>query len=483
VSRRSVLLRTASLAAVSALAWATTAAPALAHEAGPRDADPVPVDATYVASGNVEFVGRFPEHSGSAGGRLLDGRFYISDPRGVTIYDVADPAAPVKLGSVPLFQLGTGAALGQEDPDTNGQILLVDGVDPNLPSASASLQVVDVSDPTSPAIIGSVAVTDHTWTCVQDCTYAYGRTGHVVDLTNPANPTLTNVNWRAVTEVGSGPYTHDFTEVADGLLFSAGQPSYLLDITDPLAPILLTQVESSFSSLGFHGIEWAHDATDGIVVLGTEIGAGPADLVGGDCQGQGVLRTFDADAVVVELANRTPGSSRGLRAEFEELDTWRVPGTGAFVDGYSPAGSLYCSHWFNLHPQFDAGGLMTVGYYDWGTRFIEVAPDGVMEEIGWFLPVDGYTASSYWISDDIVYSVDYRRGLEILRFIDGPSGEVVFGEARPAPASSGVPAAPVDSAAPGLPATGGGAATFALGMVGVALGLRRRQVRQLVASR
>jgi hypothetical protein len=30
--------------------------------------------------------------------------------------------------------------------------------------------------------------------------------------------------------------------------------------------------------------------------------------------------------------------------------------------------------------------------------------------------VGGYTASAYWISKDIVYTLDYRRGLDILRF-------------------------------------------------------------------
>jgi hypothetical protein len=41
---------------------------------------------------------------------------------------------------------------------------------------------------------------------------------------------------------------------------------------------------------------------------------------------------------------------------------------------------------------------------------------GEITEVGWFQPVGGYTASAYWITKEIVYVMDYRRGLDILRF-------------------------------------------------------------------
>ncbi len=31
-------------------------------------------------------------------------------------------------------------------------------------------------------------------------------------------------------------------------------------------------------------------------------------------------------------------------------------------------------------------------------------------------PVGGQASVSYWITDEIVYTVDYNRGLDILRF-------------------------------------------------------------------
>lgn len=49
-------------------------------------------------------------------------------------------------------------------------------------------------------------------------------------------------------------------------------------------------------------------------------------------------------------------------------------------------------------------------------RFVEVDPKGAITEVGYFLPAGGSTIASYWITDDIVYSIDLVRGIDILRF-------------------------------------------------------------------
>ncbi len=78
-----------------------------------------------------------------------------------------------------------------------------------------------------------------------------------------------------------------------------------------------------------------------------------------------------------------------------------------------------------LAPSFADGGRMVAGYYDWGTRFVDVAADGTMTEIGWFTPAEGYTGSAQWITDEVVYVMDYRRGLEVLRLSGGQAAGVV----------------------------------------------------------
>ncbi len=468
-------LLTPSLTAVALLAMPAPAA--LAHSFDATAIGLPDPTADFQSSDNVTHVLRMPQHQGSAGGRLLDGRFYVTDPRGVHVYDVSDPLAPVLLGSLTLFQTNlTNAVLGQEDPDTNGRILLLDGTNPEAPDEGIGLHVVDVSDPADMSVIAEVDVTDHTWTCVADCTYAYGRTGHIVDLTDPSNPELLATTWKASAEVDPG-YTHDFTEVAPGRLFSAGQPSVYLDTTDPAAPTLLTQIDTSFHTLGYHGVEWARDGQDSLVVLGTEIAPDDATgEAGSDCQAEGsVIQTYRTTDVLASEARLAEGA-RTFSGQFELLDSWKVEGRGVGPDGQAPFHVLYCAHWFNLHPEFSDGGLFAAGYYDWGTRIVQVAADGSMSEYGWYLPSDGYTASSYWVSRDVLYTLDYVRGLEILQ-VDveapadpSPEGEVAAGELD----FEDLPA-PDDGGGPTTPVTGSGLAGLAIGTLGLGLGLRRRR--------
>jgi hypothetical protein len=54
--------------------------------------------------------------------------------------------------------------------------------------------------------------------------------------------------------------------------------------------------------------------------------------------------------------------------------------------------------------------------YEHGTRFLQVTRKGKIKERDWFLPIGGATSASYWVSKRIVYSVDYQRGVDILRY-------------------------------------------------------------------
>lgn len=470
------------LATLTALSAALVVTPAaLAHEVPSRVLEPAVPDAAYFATDNITHVARFPEHAGASGGELLGDYFYLTDPRGVYVYDVTDPLAPELVGSTVLFMDDTMAALGQEDPDTNGQILLVDAIDPDNPTPFSQLQVVDVSDVTNPHIVGTLATSDHTWTCVAECTFAYGRTGGIVDLTDPANPTEAG-NWMESIELAPG-YTHDFTEVGPNRLVSSGQPSVYLDTTDPANPVLLNEIRTRYHSLGYHGTEWANDGQDRFMLMGTEIApAGATENAGSDCQGEGSwIATYDTTDILA--AEAATGGGSELDAEFELVDTWQVPGRGAYVDGNAPAHTLYCAHWFDLHPQWSNGGLVAAGYYDWGTRILRVHEDGTFDdtEAGWFQPVAGYTSAAYWISDDVIYSIDYRRGMDILQFEDTEAAGAVRGtdgsDVTTPVATSDVPTASVAEvdAESVLPVTGGSAATLAVGLLGLAFGLLRRR--------
>jgi hypothetical protein len=88
----------------------------------------------YFATDNVEWLGNIPLNADSAGARLHDGYLYVTEDRGLTVYDVSDPALPLPVGFHPLPQQ---AYFTEEDVDTNGEILLIgsfgdltDGVGP-----------------------------------------------------------------------------------------------------------------------------------------------------------------------------------------------------------------------------------------------------------------------------------------------------------------------------------------------------------------
>ena len=437
-------MRRVLTAVLTAVLLGALAVPASAHPTVPL-APTAPTDFSYSSTDNVEYLGRFPEHTGTAGGQLsLDGtKFYLTDPRGVYVYDVSNAASPKRLGSIALFQSGLGTALAQEDPNSNGEILLVDGA--TAPGGSAKLQVVDVSDPANMKVLDSVAVTDHTWTCVSatdasgvvnSCAYAYGRSGHIVDLRNPADAQLLPTTWRKAVgygDKGNNPYTHDLTEIRAGLVMSSGSTAILMDTSDPTTPVRLTAIEQPgrFSSLGYHSVEWGRGGSEPFLVAGTEIAPKVAGLpatdntAGTDCEGENsVIETWDARAVKDGLkaySEGVPAEEAFAGRTFTKADSYDAGGRGIFLDGQAPGHVLYCAHWMELHPDFKKGGRMAVSYYDRGTRFVDVKSDGTMAEVGWITAVDGYSGSPQWISDDVVYVMDYRRGLEIVRLTDVPA--------------------------------------------------------------
>ena len=392
--RDRIALTTAAFLAVLMAAPVATASPELA---GPSTAG--------FASDNVEWVSINPQHVGTSNGKLVGKFYYLVDPRGLYIYDTSKPEAPVLVGELLAPQIGTGAALSQEDTDTNGKILLLDASD----GGTNKLLVIDVKDKTAPAVIGSMATTDHTWTCFLDCKYAIGRTGLILDLRKPSEPKELG-NWKD--SVAMPGYMHDFEEVSPGLLMGAGQPSIYLDVRNPAKPKELSSFSPEFHSLGYHSAKWPRNGKDNLLLMGAEVaptGSGNTNA-GGDCAQDNVhaLATWDASAAVKK--GPKPG------ANFTKLSEWRVAGRGAYADGNAPAHTLYCGHWFDPHPDWKNGGIVAIGNYDWGTRFVDVSSNGEMKEVGYFQPVAGHTSSAEWISKDIVYVHDYRRGLEILRF-------------------------------------------------------------------
>jgi hypothetical protein len=89
-----------------------------------------------------------------------------------------------------------------------------------------------------------------------------------------------------------------------------------------------------------------------------------------------------------------------------------------YADGKPVAGALGCSvHWFQEHPTFRNGGLVAISEYEDGVRFLQIKPDGAIVEQGYFLSLGSSSSSPKWAGkDDVVYSIDYQRGIDIIRW-------------------------------------------------------------------
>jgi hypothetical protein len=338
------------------------------------------------SSDNLEWVTFMPLDTDSAGARLKGKYFYITSSNSLRIYDVSAPESPKLTGILPLPQQPQFA---EEDVDTNGRILLA--------STLLDLYIIDVEDKANPQIIGTLAGADeHTYTCVLDCRYAYGSEGAIVDLRDPNNPKMVG-DWGEGNPASSG---HDVTEVRPGIVMTSSQPMMLLDARKSPAKPEVIGLGSNEDGRFIHSNLWPHGGKDRIMLVGGE-------TLGPQCgEGDGgAFMTWDMTKV-------------GKKRTFTMIDEYYVT-NGLPTDGNAPA-NQYCTHWFEPHPTYRNGGLVAMGWYEHGTRLFNITSKGKIEEAGYHVPLAGSTSAAYWITDEIIYSVDYQRGLDILRFTGDP---------------------------------------------------------------
>ena len=376
--------RIAVLAAVLTLSLGSTGA-----GAGPG---------TYgITSDNVEHVAFVPFEVGTATGAQVVGKYlYVTSWKSFSIYDISKPTEPKQLSQTPF-----GFKFENENVSTNGEIMLFAEQVPN-----DSLHIWDVEDKTNPQEIAVLqGAGSHTATCILDCRYSYGTYDFVgpegtssgatlVDLRDPAKPKEVG-HWNAKLKADK---IHDVTEVAPGRILAASAPLMFVDARkDPLHPKALaygTNLEKRE-----HSVVWPRAGKDDFIMSSFETNGTPR------CEaGVGAFTVWDA-------------SHWKETKHFDILDEFYMT-NGTFTDG-RPAVSapLGCSpHWFEEHPSFHNGGIVAVGFYDHGTRFLRVNGKGKVSEEGYFYPWRGSTSAAYWVTDEIVYSIDYERGFDILKY-------------------------------------------------------------------
>ena len=350
-----------------------------------------------VTSDNVEHVAFVPFEVGTATGAKVVGKYlYVTSWKSFSIYDISDPLEPKQLSQTPF-----GFKFENENVSTNGEIMLFAEQVPN-----DSLHIWDVEDKTNPTEIAVLqGAGSHTATCILDCRYSYGTYDFVgpegpssgatlVDLSDPTKPKELG-HWNAKLEFDK---VHDVTEVAPGRVVTASMPIAYVDARkDPKRPTALAY--GTNMDKREHSVVWPRGGKDRFIMSSFETNGTPR------CEaGVGAFTVWDA-------------SKWKDTKTFTVLDEWYIT-NGTWVDGRPGVSApLGCSpHWFEEHPDFHDGGIVAVGFYDHGTRFLEISDKGKVSEAGYFLPWRGSTSAAYWITDEIVYSVDYERGIDILRF-------------------------------------------------------------------
>ncbi len=366
--RKLLVLLTATMLATSTLAVG-----------GPAGAGP---SGGGLSSDNVEWIRHIPISIDGVGGRVVGRYFYTNDQNKVMIFDLKDPLNPVMTDFYPMPQEWL---LSREDIDTNGKIMVV----PNL----GSLYILDVEDKSNITLIGETNGGQHTQSCILDCKWAYGSDGNIHDLRDPENPKLMKEKWGTGLPAGGG---HDVEEIAPGFVLTATQPIMLLDVHNPLKPKLLAQGRSADGRF-IHTGRWA-SLSDKFLLMAGETNFRPR------CnETNGAFMTWDA-------------SKWRKTHTFTMIDEYRMT-NGTYTDGKPAVNQVGCSsHWHEPHPDFKNGGIVAAAFFEHGTRFIDVSSTGKIKEVGWHVPWAGSTGAIYWVTDKILYAVDYNRGIDILKW-------------------------------------------------------------------
>lgn len=346
-------------------------------------------------SDNVEYLGYIPFEAGTATGARIIGKYmYVTSWRSFSIYDVSEPENPQLLSTTPYAKDAPGGGdpfrFENEDVSTDGKILVMSETTP-----SSVLFIYNVEDKTNPTLLSaSAGMGSHTMSCLFKCKILWGSDGKVIDIHDPSKPVMEKGLW---TEGLPGRSGHDVTEVKPGLVVTSTQPIMFLDARkDYVHPKLLAQGANPDGRF-IHSTLWPN-ASDKFLLAGGETNFKP------QCsENNGHFMTWDT-------------TNWKKTHTFHMIDEYILE-QGTYTNGSPAANGMGCStHWFSTHPDFHNGGLVVLGAYDHGSRFLNIEPSGKIDEVGWFLPFAGETSVAYWVNKSVVYAIDYSRGFDVIKF-------------------------------------------------------------------
>ncbi|MBW3664167.1 MAG: hypothetical protein KY469_13795 [Actinobacteria bacterium] len=401
-------------------------------------------DGAYANSPNVYYLGTLFTESPGVGGKYVEvegqPRFYMTGVKGLSIYDVSVPTAPVLMGHLPLghFQ--------NEDVDVSADgsraIISIDtvGVSPTGGRAGTlgGVYVIDIEEVVPgrvlrPQISAYIHERNHTSTCADDaCEWIYGSSNDILHVEGKGPDDTT------ITRVGAGVTGgHAWNRDEAGIMISDSGTRFVVDPSDdPANPTVVTRGQPPANdryqhnnvrpdALGFvpraPREQWDEHPEDSYqegsfegtsALRAGELFIGNAETtVNPFCDNAGGLSTWD-------MRDWDKGREMAL---VEQLK----PANGLLVTDGRPVvnAGLGCSgHWFTVQDD-----LIAASWYEHGTRFVQVdSSNGEMTEVGWFQPVVTEAGAAHFVGQvevpgvgrtlDIVYNVDYARGIDIIAF-------------------------------------------------------------------
>ena len=201
----------------------------------------------------------------------------------------------------------------------------------------------------------------------------------------------------------AGNNGHDVTEVAPGLVLTSTNPMMFLDARkDPRHPKLLATSRAGCRFV--HSNLWPRNGKDKFALSTGETWVAVARMLVATTPAPG-SRTWD-----------TTGWKK--TQTFKEVDTYQD--AERHVTRTATRSSTLRSVARRTGSTRTRSGRtvasLPAGFYNHGTRFLEVDAKGKISEVGCFLPHGGGTSAAYWITNDIVYAIDYQRGFDVLKY-------------------------------------------------------------------
>ncbi len=368
----------------------------------------------WVASENVEYLGSIKQDVGlTTGAKVVGDRLFVTNGKNITTYDISTPERPQAMGSMKL-----NVSWENEEVATNGKVLAFASDFYSITASCVSqgaldgcVQFFDVRDPSNIKELDAIPIANHTAECALDCTWFYGSEGTIIDARRilEGRAPIVAGNWKKVLKAQGvdSKSCHHIREIRPGVLLTACRPFSVITINakdakgaSPRHPkVLYTGVSDAF----VHSARWPRDGQDKFALIGGELNfSGRCDLA------ESEFRVYSAE-----------GINRRRSVKFDgPIASVPPAGNGLYVDGKPPVNHLGCSvHWFQEHRSFRNGGLVALSEYEDGVRFLQIRSDGEIVEQCFFTALGGSSSSPKWApSGDVVYSVDYDRGIDIIRW-------------------------------------------------------------------